>query len=99
MRGMMALSLVAIALGGAAYFVLRAPNADSHAEGSLRADASGGFRPPLAQGNLAPMPRKKVLRVSADPNNLPFTNDKLEGFENKIAALIAEELGADLEYA
>ncbi|HEY1186976.1 MAG TPA: substrate-binding domain-containing protein [Gemmata sp.] len=47
---------------------------------------------------LAPMPRKKVLRVSADPNNLPFTNDKLEGFENRIAAIVAEELGADLEY-
>jgi ABC-type amino acid transport substrate-binding protein len=48
--------------------------------------------------NLAPEPRKKVLRVSADPNNLPFTNDKLEGFEDKIAAILAEELGADVEY-
>src|SRR5436190_1247400 len=42
--------------------------------------------------------QKLVLRIAADPNNLPFTNDKLEGFENKIAALIARELGADIEY-
>src|SRR4051794_9298722 len=41
---------------------------------------------------------ERVLRISADPNNLPFTNDKLEGFENKIAEVIARELGADIEY-
>jgi len=28
-------------------------------------------------------PREQVLAVCADPNNLPFSNDKLEGFENK----------------
>jgi mxaJ protein len=38
------------------------------------------------------------LRVCADPNNLPFSNAKGEGFENKIAALIANELGAELKY-
>jgi quinoprotein dehydrogenase-associated probable ABC transporter substrate-binding protein len=38
------------------------------------------------------------LRVCADPNNLPFSNDRLEGFENKIAELIARELGAELDY-
>jgi quinoprotein dehydrogenase-associated probable ABC transporter substrate-binding protein len=40
----------------------------------------------------------RVLRVAADPNNLPFSNQRLEGFENKIAALIAQELNAKLEY-
>ena len=34
------------------------------------------------------------LRICADPNNLPFSNDKLEGFENKIVAILAEELAA-----
>jgi len=34
------------------------------------------------------------FRVCADPNNLPYSNDKLEGFENKLAELIAKELGA-----
>src|SRR5436309_1210013 len=36
---------------------------------------------------------KKQLRVCADPQNLPFSNQKLEGFENKIADVIAKELG------
>lgn len=34
----------------------------------------------------------KQFRVCADPDNLPFTNRRLEGFENKIADLIAKEL-------
>ena len=40
----------------------------------------------------------KQFRVCADPRNLPFTNRRLEGFENKIAALIAKELGASPTY-
>jgi mxaJ protein len=39
-----------------------------------------------------------VLRVCADPNNLPFTNERREGFENRIAELVAHDLGARLEY-
>ena len=38
------------------------------------------------------------LRVCADPNNLPFSNRAQEGFENRIASLIASELHADVEY-
>jgi len=40
----------------------------------------------------------RELRVCADPNNLPFSNERLEGFENKIAVLIGEELHADVTY-
>jgi mxaJ protein len=40
----------------------------------------------------------KALRVCADPNNLPFSNRKQEGFEDKIAALVARDLGLPLEY-
>jgi mxaJ protein len=40
----------------------------------------------------------RQLRVCADPNNLPFSNQRLEGFENKIAGLIAHELNATVEY-
>lgn len=47
---------------------------------------------------LAAEPPQRVLRVSADPNNLPFSNERGEGFENKIAELVARELGAKLEY-
>jgi mxaJ protein len=39
-----------------------------------------------------------VLRVCADPNNLPFSNNREEGFENRIARLIAAELDADVQY-
>lgn len=38
------------------------------------------------------------LRVCGDPDNLPFSNQKLEGFENKIAALVAAELGTTPSY-
>ncbi|HEU4510668.1 MAG TPA: substrate-binding domain-containing protein [Pyrinomonadaceae bacterium] len=39
-----------------------------------------------------------VLRVCADPNNLPFSNERGEGFENKLADLLAQELGERVEY-
>ena len=41
---------------------------------------------------------KKPFRVCADPENMPFSNRNLEGFENKIAALVAKELGTTLSY-
>ena len=41
---------------------------------------------------------KKTLRVCADPDNMPFTNQKREGFDNKIAELIARELGDTVSY-
>ena len=40
----------------------------------------------------------RELRVCADPNNLPFSNQEGEGFENRIAGLVAEELDAELSY-
>src|SRR5467141_3610583 len=40
----------------------------------------------------------KVLRVCADPRNLPFSNEKGEGFENKLAELFAEMLQKKLDY-
>ena len=38
------------------------------------------------------------LRVCSDPNNLPFSNDRREGFENRIAEMLANDLGATLTY-
>jgi mxaJ protein len=38
------------------------------------------------------------LRVCADPDNLPFTNRHGDGFENRIAELLARDLGTRLEY-
>jgi len=40
----------------------------------------------------------RVLRVCADPNNLPFSNERQEGFENRIAELVAREMKAELRY-
>jgi quinoprotein dehydrogenase-associated probable ABC transporter substrate-binding protein len=40
----------------------------------------------------------KALRVCADPRNLPFSNEKGEGFENKLAELFAEKLQKRLDY-
>jgi mxaJ protein len=45
-----------------------------------------------------PFDRGRVLRVCADPNNLPFSNQRQEGFENRIAEILARELGARLEH-
>ncbi len=39
-----------------------------------------------------------TLRVCADPANLPFSNQAAEGFENKIAELLAKELGVPVKY-
>lgn len=41
---------------------------------------------------------RSALRVCADPNNLPFSNDRLEGFENRLAEALAEDLNRSLEY-
>ena len=39
-----------------------------------------------------------TLRVCADPNNLPFSNAREQGFENRLAELVAADLGAKVEY-
>jgi mxaJ protein len=59
---------------------------------SLLSFAAAGTR--VSKANAA----TRTLRVCADPNNLPFSNDKGEGFENKIAELAARDMGARVEY-
>jgi mxaJ protein len=57
---------------------------------------------PGSEPEIAPSISKtsspKKLRVCADPNNLPFSNERREGFENKIAEVLARDLHAELEY-
>jgi quinoprotein dehydrogenase-associated probable ABC transporter substrate-binding protein len=50
------------------------------------------------QSPSTPSAPLRHLRVCADPNNLPFSNREQEGFENKIAAMIAREMNLDVEY-
>lgn len=57
--------------------------------GSLVA-APGGAG--AAEGHLADAVNRNVLRVCATPSNLPYSNEKDEGFENKIAHIVADEL-------
>ena len=41
---------------------------------------------------------RSQLKVCADPNNLPFSDEKKEGFENKIAELIGTDLDLSVDY-
>jgi quinoprotein dehydrogenase-associated probable ABC transporter substrate-binding protein len=41
---------------------------------------------------------RSELKVCADPNNLPFSNEKKEGFENKIAELLGATLDLKVDY-
>jgi mxaJ protein len=42
--------------------------------------------------------RPRVIRVCADPNNLPFSDSAGRGFENRLAELIARDVGAEVRY-
>lgn len=69
---------------------------------SLAAVAAALAAWPIAFGAAAQQASELVsrseLRVCADPHDLPFSNDKLQGFENKIAALIAQDLNEPVAY-
>jgi quinoprotein dehydrogenase-associated probable ABC transporter substrate-binding protein len=61
----------------------------------------GGLAHQTAQaveGHRSDLVNRQVLRVCADPANMPFSNQKGEGFENKIADIIGDELGIPVEY-
>ena len=72
-------------VGGAAFaFVALAPN-------GARAQADDGA------GSLE-LVDPTVFRACVDPRNLPFSNEKGEGFENKLAELLASKLGKKLAF-
>jgi quinoprotein dehydrogenase-associated probable ABC transporter substrate-binding protein len=51
-----------------------------------------------AQGAVGDLASRTELRVCADPNNLPFSDEKEEGFENKIANLLGKSLAVPVKY-
>jgi mxaJ protein len=67
-----------------------------------RVKQSSQAPPPSApQQSVRPVEQpseRRALRVCSDPNNLPFSNQKLEGFENRIAELVAREMNLSVEY-
>jgi quinoprotein dehydrogenase-associated probable ABC transporter substrate-binding protein len=54
--------------------------------------------PAASLGQTADLADRSTLRVCADPANMPFSNDKGEGFENKIADLLARKLSVPVIY-
>jgi quinoprotein dehydrogenase-associated probable ABC transporter substrate-binding protein len=52
----------------------------------------------MAGAQTSDLVTREALRVCADPANLPFTNEAGAGFENKIAELLAGDLGIPLQY-
>jgi mxaJ protein len=63
---------------------------------ALAVSSAGAAAEPVAIP--APESATRELTVCADPNNLPFSNKAEEGFENKIASLIARDMRAQLTY-
>ncbi|WP_246702878.1 substrate-binding domain-containing protein [Starkeya sp. ORNL1] len=53
---------------------------------------------PSARAQVSDLVDRSTLRVCADPANMPFTNEKGEGFENKIADLLSQKLNLPLDY-
>jgi len=58
---------------------------------SLAAFAANAFAADTA-------PKLGALRVCADPGNMPLSNNKREGFQNKIAEVMAGALGTQVQY-
>jgi len=42
---------------------------------------------------------RTTLKVCADPHYMPFSSENLDGFENKLAEIVAKELGLEIEYS
>lgn len=53
---------------------------------------------PAASAQVSDLVDRSTLRVCADPANMPFTDEEGQGFENKIAELMAQKLDLPLDY-
>ena len=51
-----------------------------------------------AKAQTSDLVQRTLLRVCADPANMPFSNEDREGFENKIADLLGEKLNVPVVY-
>ncbi len=54
--------------------------------------------PVTASAQTTDLVDRTTLRVCADPANSPMSDDKLAGFENKLAELMGKTLGVPVEY-
>jgi quinoprotein dehydrogenase-associated probable ABC transporter substrate-binding protein len=66
---------------------------------AFAATAAGvNFAAYAADAPKADLVNRRELRVCSDPSDLPFSNEKLEGFENQIAKVIADDLKVPVSY-
>ena len=72
------------------------PGAARRVSGALLVCAIAAGQSACRQARAATETRD--LKVCADPNNLPFSNEQQQGFENRIAELVARDLNARLSY-
>ncbi|AMV06994.1 quinoprotein dehydrogenase-associated putative ABC transporter substrate-binding protein [Xanthomonas citri] len=73
----------------------------SHSDAASAAAPASTATPattPAAASAPPPRPDPHVLRVCADPGNMPLSNKAGEGFQNKIAQVVADAMGRRLEY-
>jgi len=68
------------------------PAAQPVATAEVKPEADTAVKPAATPGEA------KQLQICGDPSNLPFSNEKLEGIENKIADVIAKDLGMTVAY-
>jgi quinoprotein dehydrogenase-associated probable ABC transporter substrate-binding protein len=59
---------------------------------------AGSASPGAAQSPTGELVARTELRVCADPNNMPFSDEKSEGFENKIAEVLGKDLSLPVRY-
>jgi mxaJ protein len=92
-------ALIGLALASSLASCARRPqSAQSAGQAQSQSQQSQSQQQP-AQVLLTKSPRESgVIRVCADPNNMPFSNERGEGFENRVVEAVAKELGARVEY-
>lgn len=101
----LSLTIGAAAVGAAGYAclaILERPAAAAAQQAAPHVLQLGPPTPPVA--DVVPSAfdaagRRTLMRVCADPNNLPFSNADGEGFENKLASLLARDLGLKVAYS
>jgi len=93
--GILQKQLLILPFFGLALFLVLTGSSCSTANQAVSAEPKHYIEPPKQK--FIPV-STTAFRVCADPNNLPFSNQKGEGFENKIAELIGKKLGLPVEY-
>ncbi len=74
------------------------PGAGNGERTQIAAVRAENDEPAASQREQTDEAKRDAFRVCADPNNLPFSNRNQQGYENKIAELMAKDLNLPVEY-